>query len=103
MTNPQTAATHWMRRKPELIRRGTRPSGDAHWTRARPELLPSWKKLKPDQRAELTRRFLAGESESALARDYRIGRTTVWRYLRAQGLVKIKGVSSVPHFTVRGA
>lgn len=75
----------------------TRPSGDRHWTRARPELLPSWKKLKSEQRAELTRRFLSGENESALARDYRIGRTTVWRYLRAQGL--IKSVSFVSHGT----
>lgn len=73
--------------------------GNAHWTRARPELLPSWKKLKPAQRAELTRRFLAGESESALARAYRIGRTTVWRYLRMEGLVKVKGVSCVSRQT----
>ncbi len=83
-----------------MIRRNYHPSGDQHWTRARPELLPKWKKLKPDKRAELTRRFLAGEHPEILAQTYRIGRTTVWRYLRAQGLVKVRNVSCVSRGTV---
>ena len=77
------------------MRRSYHPSGDQHWTRARPELLPSWKKLKPEKRAELTQRVLAGENKNDLALEYRIGRTTIWRYLREEGLVKTRNVSSV--------
>jgi len=76
-----------------------RPSGDAHWTRARPELLPSWTKLKPAKRAELIARFKAGERADDLAREYRIGRTTAWRYLRKAGLIKTRVVSCVSRGT----
>lgn len=75
-----------------------RPSGNDHWTRQPGVKRRRWKKFRPADRTELIDRFLAGESQSALARDLRIGRTTVWRYLREQGLVKVKTVSGVPRF-----
>ncbi len=38
--------------------------------------------LTPDQAAELTRRLGAGESKSALAREFKVDRTTVYRYIK---------------------
>lgn len=61
-----------------------RPSGDNHWTRARPELRTPWTKLGKRRMAEFYRRLDAGESQSSLARAFRIGRTTAWRYAHAQ-------------------
>lgn len=64
-----------------------RPSGDQHWTRAHPEYRRPWAKLHPEQLDALIARFQQGESQSELARVYRVGRTTVWRYLKARGLI----------------
>ena len=55
------------------------PSGDNHWTRRRPELRQPWAKLAHDELDDLLRRFQAGEPQTALARHFRIGRTTVGR------------------------
>jgi DNA invertase Pin-like site-specific DNA recombinase len=41
-------------------------------------------KLSEDQRAELIRRYAAGECRAALAREYGIDRTTVHRIVKAQ-------------------
>lgn len=71
------------------------PSGDRHWTRLHPEYRQPWAKLHPEQIDDLCRRFQDGESQSALARQFRVGRTTVWRYLRARGLIGKQGVSRV--------
>lgn len=68
-------------------RKPARPKGDDHWTRRRPDLRRPWAKLSPDQLDDLVARFRAGESQSALARSFRIGRTTVWRYLKQRELV----------------
>jgi DNA invertase Pin-like site-specific DNA recombinase len=62
-----------------------RPAGDQHWTRVHPEYRRPWAKLHPEQLAELMRRAKAGESQASLAREFRIGRTTVWRYLKSRG------------------
>lgn len=86
--------------EPTRLKRNSHPAGNAHWTRQPGVQRAPWGKLKPEKRAELTRRYLAGESQGALASEYRIGRTTVWRYLRKQGLVKIKAVSSVSRVTI---
>jgi DNA invertase Pin-like site-specific DNA recombinase len=69
------------------MHRSYHPSGDQHWTRAHPEYRQPWAKLRHRQIEQLCTRFQAGESQSALARAYKIGRTTVWRYLKARGLI----------------
>lgn len=63
------------------------PSGDRHWTRARPELRRPWAKLQPRQIEQLCALYKMGSSQSHLARRYKIGRTTVWRYLKARNLL----------------
>lgn len=64
-----------------------RQAGDNHWTRRAPELRQPWAKLEASQIDDLCSLFLGGASQSWLARRYKIGRTTVWRYLRSRGLL----------------
>lgn len=44
-------------------------------------------KLSREQIEEIGFRFEQGASQAWLARKYRVGRTTIWRHLKALGLV----------------
>jgi len=79
-------------------KRNFHPSGDSHWTRQPGVERAPWGKLEEEKIAVLCARYQAGETQSDLARTYRIGRTTVWRYLRRAGLIG-NGVSSVSRGT----
>lgn len=69
------------------------PSGDLHWTRAQPERI----RRGPDHHAaklsaeqieamcEYCRRF--GVNQTWLARQLGVSRQTVWRHLKAAGLI----------------
>ena len=83
--------------QPTRLKRNFHPSGDLHWTRQPGVVREPWGKLPPAKRAELIERVKAGERADDLAREYRIGRTTAWRYLRREGLVKTRLVSGVSH------
>lgn len=69
------------------MRRNYHPSGDQHWTRQPGVIRQPWAKLLPEQIELLCARYEAGETQTALAQDFRVGRTTVWRYLRREGLI----------------
>lgn len=71
--NRQAGAQHWTRRLPERVRRGTAASGA---------------KLAPNEIEEITFLFTqCGSSQSWLARKFNVSRITIWRHLKAQGLV----------------
>jgi len=69
------------------------PSGDAHWTRRTPERIRRGAashaaKLSTDEIDALCAAYLnAADTQTGLARTYAVSRITVWRHLRARGLV----------------
>lgn len=68
-----SGSTHWTRRKPDLIKRGT----ESHAA-----------KLSAEQIEEICMRFRDGcHNRSWLARKYGVSRITVWRHLKAAKLV----------------
>ena len=69
------------------MRQRTHPSGSNHWTRQPGVERAPWAKLDPKQITALCADYAAGISPTVLARDYRIGRATVYRYLRTAGLI----------------
>lgn len=70
MTNPQTEARHWMRRKPELIRRGTQANGA---------------KVTTDHLIEIAEMDDQGYLPSQIAAHIGVDRVTIWRHLKAMG------------------
>lgn len=70
MTNPQSDATHWMRRKPELIRRGTQANGA---------------KVTADHLVEIAEMDDQGCLPSEIAAHIGVSRVTIWRQLKAMG------------------
>lgn len=69
------------------------PSGDEHWTRRAPERIPRGvtapgAKLSAFEIDELCAAFASGSrNRSWLARKYGVSRITVWRHLKARGLL----------------
>jgi hypothetical protein len=68
------------------------PSGDRHWTRRMPDKVLRGTKapgarLSREQIEEIGFRFKNGAGQSWLARKYGVGRTTIWRHLKALGLL----------------
>lgn len=70
MTNPQTEAHHWMHRKPELIRRGTRANSA---------------KVTADHLVEIAEMDDLGYLPSEIAAHIGVSRVTIWRQLKAMG------------------
>lgn len=72
----------------------THPSGDAHWTRRTPERIPRGAaapgaKLNEAQIDELCDLWRAGtHNKTWLGRRFGVTRITVWRHLRARGLIE---------------
>lgn len=69
------------------MRHSNRPSGNFHWTRLHPEYRTPWTKLEPARVDELCTFYRMGSSPDWLAQRFGVGRTTVWRYAKAHGLV----------------
>jgi DNA invertase Pin-like site-specific DNA recombinase len=67
------------------------PAGDRHWTRQHGVVRQPWAKLSDAQIDELCAYYTQGAFQTWLARKYHIGRTTVWRYLKARNLIGIQG------------
>lgn len=71
----------------------TRQSGDAHWTRRTPEKIKcgpdaAGAKLSEAQIDDLCDWWQTGmRNKSWLARKFGVTRITVWRHLRARGLI----------------
>lgn len=69
------------------------PSGDRHWTKRDPDrVLRGTKapgaKLNAHEIAEMCAAFDAGDTNrSRLARIYGVSRITIWRHLKARGLL----------------
>lgn len=69
------------------------PSGDAHWTRRTPEKIKrgtaaQGAKLRDDDIDLICAFWCSGmRNKSAIARRFGVTRVTVWRHLRAHGLI----------------
>jgi transcriptional regulator of acetoin/glycerol metabolism len=74
-------------------RQPTRQSGDDHWTRRTPDRVARGSsapgaKLTPEQIAALCQEFAANHgAQTRMARKYGVSRVTVWRHLKAAGLI----------------
>jgi hypothetical protein len=77
--------------QPTRQKRDFHPSGDDHWTRQPGVKREPWGKLKPTQIDALCARYQAGETPTNLSAFYGIARPTVYRYLRARGLLRTAG------------
>lgn len=70
-----------------------RPAGDLHWTRATPERMRRGAdshaaKLSSDQIRALCAEYRTNRpAQTWLGRKYGVSRVTVWRHLKAAGLV----------------
>lgn len=69
------------------------PAGDDHWTRREPDKIKrgpeaQGAKLSPEEIEEIGFRFKNGANQSWLARKYGVNRVTIWRHLKALGLIK---------------
>lgn len=72
--NRQTGDQHWTRRQPDRVRRGTQGNSA---------------KLTDEQVAALCAYYRGGAQQTWLAQKFGISRVTVWRYLKAAGVLQV--------------
>lgn len=70
VSNPPRDTDHWMRRKPELIRRGTQANSA---------------KITPEDRVTIAEMDDLGYLPKAIADHLKVNRVTIWRHLKALG------------------
>jgi hypothetical protein len=73
--NRQSGDQHWTRRRPDLVRRGAEGNGAKLSAQDIEQLCAIYAKDRPKQ--------------GHLGRRFGVSRATVWRHLKAAGLVKV--------------
>lgn len=72
--NRQSGDQHWTRRRPDLVRRGTQGNGA---------------KLGDADVEAICHYYRRGAQQTWLARKFGVSRVTVWRHLKAAGVLQV--------------